>query len=321
MKFKSLIKLLLSLAMLGLVLSTTDIAKLKSTLAELPLYIVVLIFFGYIAGQFLSSLKWWLIAKNGGIDVSYTTALKSYFIGMFVNCFGFGVVGGDVTRGLLLSHGKPQKTPAIASVIADRLHGLAVLSLLCMISFLLVDNDNLNPSLKMLLAAVIAAVIVGWFAGPYILLKVVPETSKHRRKVEQLCRVFPNNPKFLFLISLLSLVFHLVQIYLHWLMGYAFGVYLTWQILLTRIPIVNILTTLPISWNGLGVREKGYVYFLSPGFITQEQAVAFGAIWLLAVTLSSAIGGMVSIITKDFDVVTNIEKSEDYTALEKEGSV
>jgi uncharacterized protein (TIRG00374 family) len=318
MKLKSLIKVLLSLAMLGLVLSTVDFEKLKTTIMNLPLSIVGLIFAGYIGGQFLSSAKWWLIAKNGGIDVSYSTALKSYFIGMFVNCFGFGVVGGDVTRGLLLSHGKPQKTPAIASVIADRLHGLAVLSLLCMFSWLIVDHDNMNPSLKTLLASVIAAVIVGWFAGPYLLLKIIPENSKYRRKAEQLCRVFPNNPKFLFLISLISLVFHLTQIWLHWLIGYGFGIYLTWQILLTRIPIVNILTTLPISWNGLGVREKGYSYFLTPQIITQEQAVAFGAIWLLAVTLSSAIGGIISIVTKDFEVISHIEKSEDFSLLEKE---
>lgn len=320
MKLKSLIKILLSVAMLALVWSTVDFAKLQVILAELPIHVIVLIFVGYLATQLLSSFKWWLIAKNGGIDVPYLSALKSYFIGMFVNCFGFGMVGGDVTRGILLSQGKPQKTPAIASVFADRLHGLAVLSLLCMISFIFISKDNINPSLKILLGAIVLGVIAGWFVGPYILLKIIPKTSKFRRKAEQLCHVFPNSPRFLLLISLVSLVFHCSQIALHWLMGMAFGINLDWTVLLVVVPIVNILSSLPISWNGLGVREKAYASFLTPAVLSQEQAVAFGAIWLLAVTLSSAVGGMVSLITKDFEVISKIEESPEYSSLEKENA-
>ena len=306
--------------MLSLVLSTTDLAKLKNTILSVPLHILLLIFIGYVIGQIISSVKWWLIAKNGEIDVPYITALKSYFIGMFVNCFGLGVVGGDVTRGLLLSHGKPQKTPAIASVLADRLHGLAVLSLLCILSFLYFDHDNLPYSLKYLLLFITFAVIIGWFVGPLILLKIIPADSKYRRKAEQLCHVFPVKGKIILQITILSITFHLTQILLHLLIGKAFGVTLSIKTLLTVIPIVNILSTLPISWNGLGVREKSYSYFLTPKIISQEQAVAFGAIWLLSVTVSSAIGGIISIITKDFESVSHIEQSDDYMALEKENA-
>src|SRR5690606_28499487 len=129
-------------------------------------------------------------ARAGGIDAPYSAALKSYFIGQFVNCFGLGVVGGDVTRGLLLAHGRPQKTPAIASVVADRLHGLAILSLICTVSLLIYDKDYLTPSLHYLLLFITAAIIAGWYLGPYLLLKIVPPDSKYRRKVEQLCHVF-----------------------------------------------------------------------------------------------------------------------------------
>lgn len=313
MKVKSLIKILLSLAMLLLVFQSVDFSELRATLLSIPPYSVVVIVAVYMLAQILSSVKWWLIARKSGIDVSYSVTLKSYFIGMFVNCFGLGMVGGDVTRGVLLSQGKPQKTPAIASVVADRVHGLAVLSLLGATAALALGNEHLTPAFYFLLILLVAGIICGWFIGPWLLLKVVSPNSRFRRKAEQLSHVFPKEPHFLLLITILSLVFHLVQIGLHSLMAGAFGLQIGLSTLLTVIPVVNILSSLPISWNGLGVREKAYSYFMAPAIISNEQAIAFGAIWLLSMTVSSAVGGIVAIMTRDFEVVSKLDDKMDET--------
>lgn len=309
MNFKFIIKFFLSLALLTLVLNNTDFEKLKATLLSLPLWSVVTVIFGYFIGQLLSSFKWWYIAKQGGIESSYLGALKSYFIGMFVNCFGLGMVGGDLARALMLSHGRPHKTPALASVLADRLHGLVVLALIGLTATLLFDS-HLSSSVYFLIIAITISIILGWFIGPYILLKIVPAKSKYRRKAEQLCSVFPTRPIVLIPITIVSVVFHLLQISLHSVIATALGISLAWSILLTVVPVVNILCSLPISWNGLGLREKGYAYFLTPAFITQEQAVAFGAIWLLALTVSSIIGGFVALLTKEFSDIKSLNAQE-----------
>jgi len=60
------------------------------------------------------------------------------------------------------------------------------------------------------------------------------------------------------------------------IMAYRFGIDVPWQTLLITIPVVNILSTLPINWNGLGVRENGYVFFLTRLILSHEQAIAFG---------------------------------------------
>ena len=64
------------------------------------------------------------------------------------------------------------------------------------------------------------------------------------------------------------------------IMAYGFGIHVPWQTLLITIPVVKILSTLPISWKGLGARENGYVFFLTPLIVSHEQAIAFGAMWL-----------------------------------------
>ena len=57
------------------------------------------------------------------------------------------------------------------------------------------------------------------------------------------------------------------------IMAYRFGIDVPWQTLLITIPVVNILSTLPINWNGLGVRENGYVFFLTRLILSHEQAI------------------------------------------------
>jgi hypothetical protein len=114
-------------------------------------------------------------------------------------------------------------------------------------------------------------------------------------------------------ISLLSIVFHLSQISLHAVMAAALGVSVPWPLLLVAVPFINILATLPVSWNGLGVRERAYVFFLVPSVLQAEHAVAFGAMWLLAVTVSSAIGGVVAVATKDFSSLRSLSSAKERT--------
>ena len=298
---KALIKIAVSIAMLYLVVRMVDFAELSKTLARIPLWVVFTIVFGYMLGQIISAWKWWLIARAGQVDSSYWTALKSYFIGMYVNCFGLGIIGGDVVRGLLLADGKPVKAPAIASVVADRAHGLAVLALLGTIATLIFGLGTLAPVYSYILLVIGLCLVLGWFLGPIIVLKVVPPDNRFRQKIEEMNEVFPHKPSVILLVTIISAAFHLLHIALHAVMAYGVGATIGWSTLLVAIPFVNILSSLPISWNGLGVRENGYLFFLA-AVLTREEALAFGALWLLGIIVTSAFGGIAAFMTKDFSV-------------------
>ncbi len=308
MKIKSFIKLLISLVMLGLVLRFVNLKDLERIIAGIPTHTAVYVVLIFSAGQILSSFKWWLIARSGGIDVPWSTALKAYFIGMFVNCFGFGTVGGDVARGILLADGKKSKTVALASVIADRAQGLAVLSSIALISIAFFGQPLIDQRLVLVLLGLLISVIGVWLFAPSIIFRIIPKGTKLGRIVHQILQVLPRSPGTLFAITVLSTIFHFSQLWLHSVMAEGLGVTLPWPILLTTIPFVNILATLPLSWNGLGVREQSYRFFLFPAVLTNEQAVAFGAMWLFAVAIISSIGGIVSVLTKDFEVIEEEEK-------------
>ncbi len=307
MSSKGLIKLGLSAAMLWLVLRVVDLSALKATVLSIPPVVAIGAIVGFSCTQAINCFKWWLILRAGGIDVTYRAALRTVFVGMFANCFGFGTLGGDMLRGVLISQGLPKKTEAVASVFADRALGLAVLSLIGVIATAFIGGHHMEPMFVYTLCGVASCIFLAWFLGPLLVLKIVRPGNRFRTKVEQLTAVLPKNPATLVMVCSVSAIFHLSQIALHWLIAWGLGIKATFASFLVTVPFINILSTLPLSWNGVGVRENAYLFFLSPEVLSKEQVVAFGALWLLAITGSSLIGGLVAVWTGDIKMIRGKE--------------
>lgn len=302
MNAKSLIKIAVTITLLLVVMYSVSWDKFLVTLSSISLSTACIVVAGYTTGQLLSSFKWWTIVRSGGINVPYRTALKAYFIGMFVNCFGsgLGTVGGDVARGVIVAGKLPKKTEGVAAVIADRIHGLTVLSVIALLTSFLFHTDRVPPFIMLALLGLVVSFVAGWIIGPR-LLTLLPGELKLARKLQQVAAIFPRDTQTLVVITGLSVIFHVTQILLHAVMASALGCEIPLATLFVVIPLVNIASSLPISWNGLGVRENSYMFFLTaaPALVTKEQAAAFGALWLLAVTVTSAIGGIVALISGD----------------------
>jgi glycosyltransferase 2 family protein len=296
---KLLIKIFLSLAMLTLAVRLVDLHELKHSLLSIPLPTLAMVVIIFFFGQLLSSYKWWLLARSGSIEAPWLLAAKAYFLGMAVNCFGFGTVAGDLARALVLGRKSKKTATALASVFADRVHGMTVLAAIGVVSTAFVGRQHIGREYLVLLIGCATAVVAAWYFGPGIALAALPRGGALHKNMEQIAQVFPRDPATISYISLISLVFHLLQIGLHQVMAAGFGIQIPWAVLLLTIPVINILSSLPISWNGLGVRENGYLFFLAPQFVSREHAIAFGAMWLLAMAISSAIGALVLVLSKD----------------------
>lgn len=306
MQPKKLIKPTITLGMIALVAYFISFEKLIATLKNISLGTVAVVVGGYAIGQLISSVKWWIIARSGGIRVPYSAALKAYFIGMFVNCFGVGLgtVGGDVARGVLISRGMPKKAEGIAAVIADRVHGLGILSIVALVGSLAFDTGRVPSAIILGLLGIVFSIGGIWFFTPEV-VKLLPNSLGIKAKLLQAAKLFPQDKKTILIISGISLVFHALQVSLHGVMAAGVGATIPITLLFVIIPMVNIASSLPISWNGLGVRETSYMFFLStaPAVLSPEQATAFGAIWLLAVTTTSVVGGFIAMFSGDLKVL------------------
>ena len=291
-KRKLLVKILLSATLLSAIYSAVDLKRVGHVLEKLHVSVAALLIGMYLVGQIISASKWRIFLRSAGIHRRYVDLLRAYFFGMFVNLFGIGTVGGDVARALAIQPGKGERVGSLASVIADRVHGLLTLATIGAFALLFSQLNLFAANTILLSVALLLCLAVGWFIGPKILMGIFPADSKLGKISQVIASAFPRNLRALIPVTILSMIVHVIQISMHLVMAKEFGVTVPYAYIFAVIPLVNIACSLPISFSGIGVREAMYVFFFSQIGVQAEVAVAFGAVWIVTATVVAIGGGL-----------------------------
>ena len=278
-------------AVLAYISADVDHGDLRAALSAVHARALVLPLGLYLLGQVLSAVKWWMLGSSVGLRRPLADYIRFYFIGMFLNVFGLSTIGGDVVRGLYLGDGR-RPGLALNSVIFDRISGLAILMAMGAIALLAFPGYALPWPLSAACIVGGLALVVGWWTCPK-LVRLLPERNRLRRQVEHDLAPFWSDPALLVRVSLLSLVFHLSQVGVQWLLARAAGTSLPFSYCMVMHPILSLMMALPVSIGGFGVREGGYLYFLTRLDIDDSIAVTMGLLWWLMGALSGVVGAVV----------------------------
>jgi uncharacterized membrane protein YbhN (UPF0104 family) len=242
-----------------------------------------------VVGYVLCGIRWAWMAEGLGLTVSVSRKINLYFLGMFASLFLPSTIGGDVLRGILLAKGEGRTGAgwqATASVLLDRINGLYALSLLV--------------SLAMLAFHWPAVWWFGWLCGVaamWIGLALYPRL--HDRIPERFAaiRQLPIGDKRLnvrWWRSLpVSFAFQLLIVQAHVFLGMAVGLHMSWPAFAVMVGLVGLMAFVPISLNGLGVREAGYVGFAVYFGADASAAAAMSVLWLVVLSLASLPGAVV----------------------------
>jgi glycosyltransferase 2 family protein len=243
----------------------------------------------YLVGQLLSSYKWELIGRSVGFRRTYAEYTRFYFIGMFFNLFGLSTLGGDVVRGLYLGDGR-RPGLALNSVLFDRASGLALLMALGAVAIVLFPQYDLPWPLAAGIAAGGLGLVLGWWTCPR-LVRLLPAGNRMRRLIEVDMAPFWRDRAMLLEVAVVSVVFHLTQVTVQWVLARALGIELPFSYCLILHPVLSVMMALPVSVGGFGVREGGYLYFLTRINIDDSLAVTMGLLWFAVTVLAGLVGG------------------------------
>jgi glycosyltransferase 2 family protein len=296
--WKLALKLLVSAGLLLFISRRVDFRETGRFLARADAPFLALAFALYLAGQALSALKWRQLAAAVGFHASPFRFVAYYFIGMFFNAFGFGTVGGDVIRALYLAGSGGRRGLAFNTVVADRVSGLLVLLAVALGALLLFHHYQLPAAIYWGVVASSSALLAGWRLLPRVLPLVLAPENQLRRLIEQDLAPYWSDARLLAAVGVLSIAFHFSQIGVLVLLTHALGVGVPWSYCFVFGPLVSIMSAVPISLNGLGVREGGYVYFLAHVGVPRDSAVAFALAWFGVVMLAGAVGGLVYLLDR-----------------------
>ena len=94
------------------------------------------------------------------------------------------------------------------------------------------------------------------------------------------------------MILLLSFLFQVGMAWINDLLFRSFGIDVSFLHLLVIITLISVITMIPVSLNGLGVREARYVLFFQSIGVPDGIALSVSLLFFFLVTISSLIGGI-----------------------------
>ena len=311
-KVSLLLKTVLSIGLIALLIARVDFTKVKNYITGINLLPYLVAFLLIVAGTAGSTLKWKLLLKNAGIQRPFTTLLRFYYIGSFYNMFLPTTVGGDVIRTAMLGKESKEMVRTASSVFAERLFGLHALLGVASVSFFLSYNLFTGKAVEPILFCVFAGfclLTLLFFFPALITLATIPIRFVFRKigfhkgetitiEVEAAVQDLWSDKKNLFRSSLISLLFQLTLPLQAILVSTALRMDIPWQYFFAITPVSVLLTMIPISLNGIGVREWVAVFLYGSLGVDKDTIVTLSFMGFLLVTVNALIGGVVFLLNK-----------------------
>jgi uncharacterized protein (TIRG00374 family) len=252
--------------------------------------------------------RWGIVLRHRGIAVKSTSLLITYFIGMFFNNFLPSGIGGDAIRAVASARETGKPAEAITAVILERGSGMLALFTAGSVGLLLYPGHGLPIGVVILVHGLFIGAIMGtwllWqgFTGK-LLSRIGKWIDSHAPRplskawgmglsVYEEFRSYRTERRLLFDILWQSVVTLLLTIAsLYALIG-ALGQTVSIGGFAAAISIATAIDLIPISPNGLGVREGVYIYLLGQLGVSAGVGLAFGILIRLLVLIQALIGGV-----------------------------
>ena len=287
---KNLLRVAVSVLLLGWIGWQTDWASVSRAFATLRSEFWLAALGLLLVTQVVGSMRWRLFARSLRFTHSLPRITSYAFVGNFFNLVLPTSMGGDVIRAFYLDGKSGRKLAAFASVFLDRLNGLLVLIVMACMAVLL--SPVALPEWIPLSVAVIAGAGVLGLATLPLAVRSRRLPAKRARQLQTMLHLL-KEPRTLLAATLLSIFVQLASVVIVWLIGQGLQAPIPTAYYWILVPMVSLLTLLPVSINGMGVREGGVVLFLTPLGVEHGMALTLAFLWFLVYAAGSLVGGVV----------------------------
>jgi uncharacterized protein (TIRG00374 family) len=262
-------------------------------------------FLGAVAIMMLSvwpmAWRWQRLLVARGIHDRLSWLVRAYFVAYTAGQVLPTAVGGDAVRIYETARRHPTRGGAVAgSVLLERaLGGAATLALAAVGFALALGHYDVGAYLwiegAFVLGTLVLAVALFSRRMRPLLARTAPLLRKVRlerpiRSVYEGIHAYRDHPGLLFGVFVLTLAVQTVRVLAIWLSGKAVGVDLSPRPYYVMGPLLFLVLLLPISVNGIAVRESFFVSFLGNLGVDADKAFATGFLFFV-VTLALSLPG------------------------------
>ena len=252
----------------------------------------------------ITAIRWRGLLRAQGEDVPFSTLFWSLIAGCFVRQFLPSTVGGDTVRAYYSTRAGVKPETSIVAVVVDRLIGL--LALIIVAGIALTTSDALSPWSEVkygFLAAAAIILLTSWIvfvptprligALNRILEWLPARIQALASRVLRAGTAYQGKLGVVFRSLCWSFVLQVNVVTFYFLISLALDLQVGYDKFFIIAPASVIVMLLPISINGIGIREAVFVTLLGAFGVPESGAIAFAFLEYGSVLLIGVVGGFV----------------------------
>jgi len=260
-----IIRIVITLIILFLIFRNIEFQSVKNIIAQANIKLLLLAVIFQLLSTLLAGFRWGKVMSKLQFEKNSDFYIRSYFKGSFFNQGLPTSIGGDAVRVLDVASNGHRKRDAFIGVFIDRILGLAGLLILNLVANFFLP-ELLPHNLFLMINLIVLAGLVG-FIG-FIYIHKIKALKKGRilnyilRVSSQLNQVLHNlrSISFHLIIGLMIHLFSIINIYL---ISQSVGLDYDLLTMAVIVPPVVLLTLIPISLAGWGIREGAMIGLFS----------------------------------------------------------
>jgi len=283
----------------------------------------------FVIAQIMIGLRWWILLRSQSIFISFVSAVRLHFLGLFYNNCMPGSVGGDLIRAWYVTKHTDKRFEAALSVFIDRVIGLVSTLIIAVFFYsLFLRGENLGITTRESSGSFSSikehrALFLWMFGLIVFIFAVLLSYGKSRTRLKKACiylgkRVLRTGEKFREAIWLyckkpftlsaafgLTVLLQIMTITGFWFLGRSLGITASIKYYYVFFTLTWVLGAVPVSIGGAVVVE-GMLMMLFINFagVPEDSALALALcqrfVWLLASLPGAAIHLLGAHLPKDF---------------------
>ena len=284
---------------------------------------VLVAILAYVVVEIAAAFRWHVLLKVQGIHLSFWRLSGLFLIGMFYNQFLPGGTGGDIIKSyFLLKETADKKAGALLAVVFDRLIGLVALvaitgTLIGLRYDFLSQTPETRQLLWILLAVLgvsIAGLLTTFVITGFRLFHSLPLRFPGREKLIEVSaayHLYARHWRATLVAFGSSIVAHLATFATFLSVAYSLRANVKIVDFFAVMPIERTISAMPISFAGIGWREKVLQIMLNGVCgVPEATAILIGSLSFLVILICCVPGAIVYLFYKPSGVVTHVRLRE-----------
>ena len=299
-------KVALSVALMVLLFSRIPLHEVLAAIRGARMEWLLAAFGLLIMSNLIGAFQWERLLRAVDVRIPFWKVCAYYHIGLFFNNFLPANIGGDIARVADASRYGPTRAAAVSTVLLDRMIGTVALAGLALVTTLpAIDRFHLRLVYLMVVAFFALSLGLLWAVFHPALLPTAERAlgrvglgglKPHLDELALNLQGFRGQRRLFLELFAVALVVQVARIAVHVLVARALDVRVPTAYFFLFVPLLAVIVSLPISLNGIGVREGAGVFLFGLVHVGQAQAFSLQFTTYLVAVAVSLLGGLVALL-------------------------